>query len=433
MNLQKLTTDELSQLIVYISEELEQRRKNEASGSNNAQITKQPVSPSKSILKPATLRDPAHSPAHSPPTENRELQPALKRLKGAEFYNPYEVLSVDDDVENPDDSDAMSDEDFPELNPPQKTNPTRNYPTNTQSPPKETTVQPPHKEKIPPIVLHQKEKWTSVSNQFNERNISFSKAKTSSEGIRIQPNTEQDFRNAIRLLNDIKAEYHTYQLPSEKLLHVVLRGVPEPIPEDSIKDELLEKGFHPESIVRLRRYKDKAPMPLVLITVPKTEKQIFHLKEVARVLITVESQHQKTRINQCFRCLRFGHSQRNCTVKPRCVKCAGEHLYTDCQKTKETPAKCANCGENHTASYRGCRYWPQLRKSKTSPKPVTQDRTYADSAKANTNQSQPQTNNMSPAELFASFQKMYSQMQELAHKLSEMFTAIPQSSQQRQQ
>lgn len=186
MDLQKLTTDELSKLIVYISEEIEKRRREEASSSNNVQKTKQSGKLGQNTLKPATLRDQAHS----PPAENEELQPAPKRLKGVVYSNRYQTLSDEDDVKNPDDSGAISHETFPTLNSWQQTNPARNRPTTNQSPPKETTVKPPQK-KIPSIMLHQKEKWTSISQKLNDKNILFLKAKTLNKGIRIQPSSAE--------------------------------------------------------------------------------------------------------------------------------------------------------------------------------------------------------------------------------------------------
>jgi hypothetical protein len=43
--------------------------------------------------------------------------------------------------------------------------------------------------------------------------------------------------------------------------------------------------------------------------------------------------------------------------KARCVKvtkCAGDHLTMDCTRPRKQPAICANSGEHHPASYRGC-------------------------------------------------------------------------------
>lgn len=122
MDLKKLTTDELTQLVVYISEEIEQRRREEASTSKNDQTTKQSRTPNQVILKRATLPDPTHS----PPAETEDLQPAPKHLKDVVPSNRYQVLSVEDDDEDPEELDAMSDEDFPALNPSQESDSTIN-------------------------------------------------------------------------------------------------------------------------------------------------------------------------------------------------------------------------------------------------------------------------------------------------------------------
>lgn len=53
---------------------------------------------------------------------------------------------------------------------------------------------------------------------------------------------------------------------------------------------------------------------------------------------------------------------------------------------------------------------------------ITEGVSYSDAVIANTHQCPPKTNTMSPAEMLASFITMYAQMQELAHKLSEIFT-----------
>lgn len=420
MDLKKLSLDELSKLVVYISEEIELRRREETERQAKSFENPQPASTRNQTIKPATQNDPKHVLQ----LENDDQPPAKKRLKGVVASNRYESLPIEDiDEDENSDSDHMSDEDFPSLpsaqqSPPRSKNTTQPKKPQQKDEPENQT----RKEKIPPIILHQKEMWTAVSQKLNNSNISFEKAKTTAEGIRIHPSTSDDYRATIKVLNNMKAQYHFYQLPSEKLLHVVLRGVPEPTEETEIKQELEAKGFHPKTITRLRKYKDKTPMPLVLVTVPKTEKHIYHLKHIANVSIGVESQRQKAQITQCFRCQRFGHAQSRCTVRPKCVKCAGNHHYTECEKDKNAPAKCANCGENHTASYRGCSSWPQPRRNIEKPK--AEGTSYAQVTKSD---AQTTSSNMSPAELFASFQQMYVQMQELAKKLSQMFTTTTQS------
>ncbi|KAF7384574.1 hypothetical protein HZH68_014186 [Vespula germanica] len=55
------------------------------------------------------------------------------------------------------------------------------------------------------------------------------------------------------------------------------------------------------------------------------------------------------------RCQRHGHTQKYCTKTPRCMKCTGDHLSTECaKKIKDENVKCVNCSEKHPTNYKGC-------------------------------------------------------------------------------
>lgn len=59
----------------------------------------------------------------------------------------------------------------------------------------------------------------------------------------------------------------------------------------------------------------------------------------------------KKELTQCKKCQIWGHATSNCYLKyMRCVKCAGEHRFYECEKSREVPAVCANCGKDHPAS-----------------------------------------------------------------------------------
>lgn len=83
-------------------------------------------------------------------------------------------------------------------------------------------------------------------------NISILKAKTLLDEVAIHPQTEMDYRKLARLLQHKNLEYHTYQLPSEKLLHVVVRGIPEALDVEEVKKNLVDKNFHPDTVIRMR-------------------------------------------------------------------------------------------------------------------------------------------------------------------------------------
>jgi hypothetical protein len=104
----------------------------------------------------------------------------------------------------------------------------------------------------------------------------------------------------------------------------------------------------------MRRRISKKELPLVLVELPPSEKNIFELKTVCFLTVNVE----KPRRNGCQW---FHHSQRNCRAALR----GKNHSSNTCEKSKETPAI---CGESHTASYRGCCKCPQPKNVPAKPR-----------------------------------------------------------------
>lgn len=47
------------------------------------------------------------------------------------------------------------------------------------------------------------------------------------DGVSLIHLTEKDYRQLVRLLEKRGCPYHTFQLPSQKLLYVVIKGLPE--------------------------------------------------------------------------------------------------------------------------------------------------------------------------------------------------------------
>lgn len=57
---------------------------------------------------------------------------------------------------------------------------------------------------------------------------------------------------------------------------------------------------------------------------------------------------------QCHSCQTYGHTCSHCRLPPHCVQFESNRFANNCTKTREEPAKCANCGGNHTANNKGC-------------------------------------------------------------------------------
>lgn len=271
---------------------------------------------------------------------------------------------------------------------------------------------------IPPVILRTKDKWTTVAKEMEKRNIKYSKAQNTSDGIKIFPSTPDDFRNLTRMFNTDGTQYHTYLLPEEKLLHVVFRGIPVEVKTEDIEEDLKEKGLNPQNIIRMTKGPEKTPMPLVLVLLPKTDKDVFNLTDILRLKITVETQKSRNTITQCYRCQRFGHAQSRCKAHPKCVKCGEDHQSYDCNKSRQEPATCANCGKAHPANYRGCEKFPKLpahrtpaNNNTTVPKPKQQTISYAHAAQTAT------AAQNGIQEQLQTFQKMYLQMQKIAEQI----------------
>ncbi|XP_017469880.1 PREDICTED: mucin-21-like [Rhagoletis zephyria] len=79
--------------------------------------------------------------------------------------------------------------------------------------------------------------------------------------------------------------------------------------------------------------------------------------------ITVEEPHKRNGPVQSTNCQEFGHTRTYCTLCPVCVACGDRHTSASCKaiKADEAVKKCSNCGGNHTANYRGCPVYKDLK------------------------------------------------------------------------
>ena len=99
------------------------------------------------------------------------------------------------------------------------------------------------------------------------------------------------------------------------------------------------------------------PLPLHFIDVKPhpTNKEIYQITKLLLTIVTIEAPHAKRAIPLCMRCQKYGHTKNYCRNSPKCVKCAEQHLTSDCpRKFHDTAVKCAKCGVHHPANYRGC-------------------------------------------------------------------------------
>jgi len=90
-------------------------------------------------------------------------------------------------------------------------------------------------------------------------------------------------------------------------------------------------------------------------------KNIYDIMALQNKIIQIEPPRvNKRNIPQCARCQQYSHTRTYCNKLFACAKCGGPHNSKDCSKRKDTPAKCALCGGNHSANYKGCELYHNI-------------------------------------------------------------------------
>lgn len=128
----------------------------------------------------------------------------------------------------------------------------------------------------------------------------------------------------------------------------MIKGVPVPIETEEIKEELETREFHPENVHRIRSRRDKLIVHMVLVSLLKTEKHIYQIKDLMGLIITVEEQKNTARIGQCHRCQRFGH---HCSPQMRKMrrKSRNIRLYQIYKRTASYKFTVAKIKTNHNS------------------------------------------------------------------------------------
>lgn len=219
--------------------------------------------------------------------------------------------------------------------------------------------------KIPPIFVH------NITNyeQFHLSLVSVANydftIEQKKDSLKLKLSTIDDYRTVTKEFESMQIQYHTYQLPEDKHLSVVIRNLPVSISEKTIFSALWELQYETISVTRLKNLKSllKVPIPIVAVLLQQSSKHIYSLNRLLHYIVSVEPRKPSTDIPQCSNCQRYSHTKKYCHLPPRCVKCAENHHYSTCKKSKETAAKCVNCEGNHPSSYKGCSYYKNLRKN----------------------------------------------------------------------
>lgn len=244
------------------------------------------------------------------------------------------------------------------------TNKTDNAMEDSEDPPETKSHRP------PPIFLNSDVHYISMCNLLKSVIGDNFKCATSTKGVTLYVSTPDAYRTCVRYLKSQNADFHSYQLSEDKPFRVVIRGLHPSIDHNVLKEELKEKGHIVRSVSNvLSREKEKLPLFFVDLEIAENNEDIFELDVLMYSKIKVESPRPKRQLAQCTRCQQYGHTKTYCNHPHKCVRCAGNHDSTSCEKPKETPATCALCGESHPSNYKGCTVYKDLQKRRSPAAP----------------------------------------------------------------
>lgn len=135
-----------------------------------------------------------------------------------------------------------------------------------------------------------------------------------------------------------------------------------------------QKIHYHQNIASKKPRRGEKLFPLFIIELPKNETspEIYNLRSLFQIRITIVKFRVAEKANQCPRCQKFFYIAANCNICPRCVACNGDHLSTDCPSKKaleleltRPPPKCNNCVLSHPSIYKGCKNIPAKKQYKT--------------------------------------------------------------------
>lgn len=212
--------------------------------------------------------------------------------------------------------------------------------------------------KPPPIIITDT-RYNKIELILDETNIKIYNYKQIALGIKIFLQSKEDFDSLIATLKGKEVEFYTHRYSEEKILKVVLYGLPQMDIEELKAHFTSESNIKPTNIFQMKTKTNNIHNATYLIHLNKndlTYNDILKIKSINHTLI--KWAHYKPKFKGptlCNKCSSYGHGAQNCNRTAHCTLCAGEHESKDCTlKTNENTTsivyKCFNCSINNKPS-----------------------------------------------------------------------------------
>lgn len=212
--------------------------------------------------------------------------------------------------------------------------------------------------KPPPIIIHgkvtnHKEFVAATKAQLNgDFFLDQGKNRTN-----IFVNDMSDHKKLVEILKTEGPDYvqfHTYTTKEQKTHSFVIRGLPSDVTAQEVQENL--KQIYEINAIKVSKMTTKRNPLYMVVTQQdvKLENLQNHVKYLFHARLTWERYLLKKKMTQCHLCQEWGHATANCHSKPKCMKCAEEHITSKCPRKEKDPLKCANCEGEHLANSTEC-------------------------------------------------------------------------------
>lgn len=220
--------------------------------------------------------------------------------------------------------------------------------------------------KPPPIIVtgvRNQEELYAVLDQI-VGNEHFQTKLMKNDTVKINVSSEDAYRNLTTELKKLNISWHSYENKQNRDIRVMIKNLHHSFQPVNIINNLRSQGLQAQNATLKLKWKTKEPLDMFIVSFSKNEDvgKIYNIKTICNANVTVEALKSNKLIPQCKTCQSFGHTKNYCNKPPKCVKCAGSHLSSTCNKSENIPPKCCHCGKNHPANYRGCEVIKELQK-----------------------------------------------------------------------
>lgn len=237
-------------------------------------------------------------------------------------------------------------------------------------------------QKPPPINIVGISNYARIKEILNSAHVqNYSVIALNNNIWKINTSNPDGYKALSATLNEMKAEWYTYENKNERPNKVIIRGLHHTCTKEEIMEDLRHQGFNPIDAVNILKKERNEngntysyrQLPLFRVTFHNDDStdKIYNIETIAQLKVKVEAlKAQSKLIPQCKRCQGFNHTKHYCQREARCVKCAGKHATDQCELPKSIAPKCINCQGNHPASYRGCEVAKELQKIRNKSRSI---------------------------------------------------------------